>query len=136
MPKYQYACPDCGNEFEATQKFADKPLKKCPTCGRRNIYRAIRQVAVSFRGSGFYINDSKSSDSKTLNKPKPEEKPNAEAVSTDSKDASSTETTATPTADTSKPETKTDSKPASVAKPEPKVEQKETKKESKAKPAD
>ena len=93
MPKYQYACPDCGDEFEATQKFADKPLKKCPTCGKRNIYRAIRQVAVSFKGSGFYINDSKSSDNKKAAKPKSDEKTGAETTTETNKDATTTEAT-------------------------------------------
>jgi predicted nucleic acid-binding Zn ribbon protein len=35
------------------------------------VYRVINQVAVTFKGSGWYITDSKSSDIKTV-KPKPE----------------------------------------------------------------
>lgn len=123
MPRYQYACPDCGNEFEATQKFTDKPIKKCPTCGKRSVYRVVGQVAVAFKGTGFYINDSKSSDTKKAAKPKVEEKTSTEAATTDS-------TAATPAAeskDATKVETKTETKEA------PKTEAKEPKKEKKAK---
>jgi len=63
MPTYQYACPDCGAEFEKVQKFTDKPLKKCPKCGKAKVHRVVSRVAVSFKGSGFYVNDSKSSSS-------------------------------------------------------------------------
>lgn len=62
MPTYQYACPDCGNQFEQRQKFTDDPIKRCPKCGRRRVYRVVSQVAVTFKGSGWYITDSRSSD--------------------------------------------------------------------------
>ncbi len=122
MPRYQYACPDCGNEFEATQKFTDKPIKKCPTCGKRSVYRVVGQVAVAFKGTGFYINDSKSSDTKKAAKPKPEEKPSTEATT-----AESTTTESKDNKDAAKVETKTETKEA------PKTEAKEPKKEKKAK---
>jgi len=66
MPTYQYACPDCGNEFELRQKFTDDPVKRCPKCERRHVYRVINQVAVTFKGSGWYITDSKGSDIKKV----------------------------------------------------------------------
>lgn len=83
MPTYEYACPDCGAAFERVQKFTDKPIKKCPTCGKNKVHRVVGRIAVSFKGSGFYINDSKSSSgtSKEPVKPKDEkaadEKPGA-----------------------------------------------------------
>jgi putative FmdB family regulatory protein len=63
MPTYQYACPDCGLEFEKVQKFTDDPVKKCPNCSKRRVYRVVSKVAVSFKGSGWYITDSKSNNS-------------------------------------------------------------------------
>jgi putative FmdB family regulatory protein len=66
MPTYQYACPDCGHEFELRQKFTDEPVKRCPKCERRHVYRVINQVAVTFKGSGWYITDSKGSDIKKV----------------------------------------------------------------------
>ena len=131
MPRYQYACPDCGHQFEAQQKFTDKPLKKCPTCGRRSIHRVVGLVAVSFKGTGFYVNDSKSgSTGKTAAKPEGEEtkvevatdaKPDATAdaaAKPDVKADSSAEPAAKP-AETASAETKTDS---ATKKPEGKAE--------------
>jgi putative FmdB family regulatory protein len=63
MPTYQYACPDCGLEFEKVQKFIDDPVKKCPKCSKRRVYRVVSKVAVTFKGSGWYITDSKSNNS-------------------------------------------------------------------------
>ena len=39
MPTYDYVCDDCGHAFEKVQKMTDKPLRKCPECGR-----AVRRV--------------------------------------------------------------------------------------------
>lgn len=64
MPTYQYACPDCGFEFEKQQKFTDEPIKRCPKCGKRSVYRVVNKVAVTFKGSGWYITDSKSDKAK------------------------------------------------------------------------
>jgi putative FmdB family regulatory protein len=78
MPTYQYACPDCGLEFERVQKFTDDPVKKCPKCGKRKVYRVVSKVAVTFKGSGWYITDSKSANGKS--DAKPEEKVKAETT--------------------------------------------------------
>jgi putative FmdB family regulatory protein len=65
MPTYTYRCDTCGHGFEAVQRFADEPLKECPECGAP-IRRVIQPVGVVFKGSGWYITDSRpksSSDS-------------------------------------------------------------------------
>lgn len=64
MPTYDYACDSCGNSFEAFQKMSDAPLRDCPECGK-----AVRRVltgglGISFKGSGFYVNDSSSPSGK------------------------------------------------------------------------
>ncbi len=64
MPVYRYACPDCGYTFEQQQKFTDPPVMQCPRCGKQNVYRLVNRVAVAFKGSGWYITDSKSERSK------------------------------------------------------------------------
>lgn len=61
MPTYQYACPDCGHTFERVQKFSDPPVKRCPKCGKRRVHRVVTPVAVTFKGSGWYITDSRKS---------------------------------------------------------------------------
>jgi putative FmdB family regulatory protein len=80
MPTYQYRCDDCAHSFEQFQKFSDDALTVCPDCGG-TIRRVIGPVGVVFKGSGWYINDSrpKSGDSATL--------PPAAAKSTDGEKA-------------------------------------------------
>lgn len=58
MPTYTYQCDSCGNGFEAVQRFADDPLTECPECGAA-IRRVIQPVGVVFKGSGWYITDSR-----------------------------------------------------------------------------
>lgn len=77
MPTYLYRCKGCEHEFEQFQKFVEDPLTECPECGQA-IKRVIQPVGVVFKGSGWYINDSR--------KPAPESEsagPKAEAKSTD-----------------------------------------------------
>lgn len=58
MPTYRYGCDACGHRFDAFQRFADEPLHDCPECGA-SIRRLIQPVGVVFKGSGWYINDSR-----------------------------------------------------------------------------
>ncbi len=61
MPTYDYECKTCGHRFEAFQSFNDEPLKSCPECGKR-VRRLIGGgVGIIFKGSGFYVTDSKRS---------------------------------------------------------------------------
>ena len=82
MPTYHYRCATCENRFDAFQKFAEDPLTDCPECGGL-VKRVIQPVGVVFKGSGWYINDSrkapaesssestaKSSDLTSADKPK------------------------------------------------------------------
>jgi putative FmdB family regulatory protein len=62
MPTYAYRCESCGVEFERYQKFADKPLSRCPEC-RGRVRRVPQAAGVVFKGSGWYVTDSKSSSS-------------------------------------------------------------------------
>lgn len=77
MPTYSYQCDSCGHDFEAVQRFADDPLTECPEC-EAPIRRVIQPVGVVFKGSGWYITDSRpksSSDSEGgAAKAKPAEK--------------------------------------------------------------
>lgn len=57
MPIYEYACANCGATVEAIQKVDDKPLKKCPECGKNKLSREVSAPSFTFKGSGWYIND-------------------------------------------------------------------------------
>jgi putative FmdB family regulatory protein len=60
MPTYDYRCTACGARFEAWQKFTDEPIRVCPTCSGP-AQRVIHAPAITFKGAGFYITDSKGS---------------------------------------------------------------------------
>jgi putative FmdB family regulatory protein len=60
VPRYQYACVECGHELEAVQSFTDDSLTVCPVC-EGALRKVFSPVGVVFKGSGFYRTDSRSS---------------------------------------------------------------------------
>lgn len=63
MPTYVYACDTCGKQFEKFQSFKDEPLTACP-CGQEGkVRRVIQPAGIVFKGSGWYITDSRGSSS-------------------------------------------------------------------------
>lgn len=98
MPIYQYECRSCNQDFEQRQSFSDTPLSDCPLCGTAgSVNRIISQVGVIFKGSGFYITDSKKNDKSNGSKSsaKSDSSNTSEAKASDSKSSDSkvTETT-------------------------------------------
>lgn len=69
MPTYDYRCDACEHLFEEFQLFSEKPLKKCPKCGKNKLQRLIGTgAAVIFKGSGFYQTDYRSESYKSAAK--------------------------------------------------------------------
>lgn len=64
MPTYAYACKDCGHAFDIVQSFSENSLSECPQCSGR-LRKKFGNVGVTFKGSGFYRTDSRSSASST-----------------------------------------------------------------------
>jgi putative FmdB family regulatory protein len=62
MPTYVYRCDDCGHQFELFQRMSDDPVDTCPGCGSK-VRRVIHPVGVVFKGSGWYITDSRAKNS-------------------------------------------------------------------------
>jgi putative FmdB family regulatory protein len=62
MPIYEYECLNCGITFEKRQSFSDAPKAECPN-GHSETRRLLAAPAIVFKGSGFYVNDSKSKNS-------------------------------------------------------------------------
>ena len=60
MPFYEYECPHCGYRDEVLQKISDKPLKKCPNCGKNGLKKLISAPVFRLKGSGWYETDFKS----------------------------------------------------------------------------
>jgi putative FmdB family regulatory protein len=87
MPIYEFICLSCGNEFEKLQSFSDNSTPICTVCQSTQVRRQISPPAIHFKGSGWYVTDSKNGNSKGKNVGK-------EAPSTDGEKSSES---ATPT---------------------------------------
>ncbi len=61
MPVYEYECCDCCYHFERKQGFDEEPVAMCPKC-QAKARRVINSVPVIFKGSGFYITDSRKAE--------------------------------------------------------------------------
>ena len=56
MPRYDYRCTQCDDEFELVQKFSEAGRGECPACGGAG-QRVFHAVPVIYKGSGFYTTD-------------------------------------------------------------------------------
>jgi len=109
MPTYDYRCLDCENEFELSQSFKANTLKKCPKkavdgCedpGKGNVKKVFGNVGISFKGSGFYKNDSRSTPSKSSS-----DSSDSSSDSSSSSDSKSSESKSDSKSDTKKSDTK------------------------------
>jgi len=68
MPIYEYQCKECGVRFERMQSFSDEPIRVCPEC-EGETQRLIQPAGIIFKGSGFYVNDSRGSRENLTGKP-------------------------------------------------------------------
>ncbi|MBM5812361.1 MAG: zinc ribbon domain-containing protein, partial [Gammaproteobacteria bacterium] len=84
MPFYEYQCSACGHDHEELQKVTDRPLRKCPDCGRSALRRLISAPVFRLKGRGWYETDFKSGEERQRNlageKEPPAEKPKTEAA--------------------------------------------------------
>ena len=56
MPRYDYRCTGCGEEFELVQSFSEAGSGTCPLCSGAG-QRVFHAVPVIYKGSGFYTTD-------------------------------------------------------------------------------
>lgn len=118
MPLYEYQCDNCGERFEAMQKFADAPLTVHEKCGGGPVIRLLSVPALQFKGSGFYINDYAKSGSNSGNngESKGESKKKSESgESSSSKETSGAKTESTPSSTKSSDSSSTSSTPNPVS---------------------
>ena len=64
MPIYEYKCAACGHQEEHLQKVSEKPLSKCPSCGKKKYRKQLSAAGFQLKGSGWYATDFKSSGKK------------------------------------------------------------------------
>lgn len=125
MPIYEYVCKTCEYEFEKIRSFSDSTTPLCPSCESDKVERKLGVPAIHFKGSGWYINDSKSknsngtttkdssngettSDSSTSDK--------GEAPSSESKSSTESKSSDTSTTSTKEASTKNEKSTSSVKK--------------------
>ena len=105
MPTYQYRCRDCGEELEVVQSFTDKPKTKCPAC-KGSLRKVFAAPGISFKGSGFYKNDSRSGGGKSSSSSSSSSCSSSESTSETKSQASSSSSSDSAKKDAPKKDTK------------------------------
>jgi len=90
MPIYEYECLTCGAHFEKRQRFSDPPQAECPN-GHQETRRLLAAPTIVFKGSGFYVTDSRSKNG--VNHSSPDKKTESKSDKSEKKSESSKETT-------------------------------------------
>ncbi len=63
MPIYLYKCKNCGANVEKMQSVTSDPLVECPECHQPTLRKVLTPAGIIFKGSGWYITDSRKSSS-------------------------------------------------------------------------
>jgi putative FmdB family regulatory protein len=63
MPVFDFQCEKCGNEFEVERPLGAAGTVKCPSCGSTKTAKVFSAAGIVFKGSGFYVTDSKAGSS-------------------------------------------------------------------------
>ncbi len=101
MPLYTYRRED-GTTFDIKQSFSDPALTVDPHTGQ-HVVRVVHAAGIVFKGSGFYVNDSKTSGRNSATSPVKAKEGDATKT-----DGAKTETTASSDSTTTKTEAKAD----------------------------
>jgi putative FmdB family regulatory protein len=71
MPIYEYECGRCRYRFEMRQGFDEEPEAMCPQCQGR-ARRVFHAAPIIYKGSGFYVTDSRKGKEPQADKEKSE----------------------------------------------------------------
>ena len=96
MPVYVYRNQVTGETFELEQRITDDALTTDPNTGDP-VRRVIQPVGISFKGSGFYVNDSRGA-ARPDSRPAKTDSPAAESPAAGSAPAAASGETAKPAA--------------------------------------
>jgi putative FmdB family regulatory protein len=69
MPLYDYKCSACHKVTEVRHGFGESFTSPCPECGGK-IDRVFNPAPIVFKGSGFYVTDSRGKSAKPDAAPK------------------------------------------------------------------
>ena len=70
MPLYDYQCRSCRKTVEVRHGFKETHDDVCPDCGGE-MARVFTPAPILFKGSGFYLTDSRKSAEKAASSSKP-----------------------------------------------------------------
>ncbi len=84
MPLYDYQCKQCQKVTEVRHGFKDVYAQPCPQCGG-DLSRVFNPAGIVFKGSGFYITDSRKGGSSSDGGTSSAATPAAPAAATESK---------------------------------------------------
>ena len=59
MPLYDYRCRACSKVNEVRHAFREPYQGTCAGCGSADLARVFNPAGIVFKGSGFYVNDSR-----------------------------------------------------------------------------
>ena len=65
MPTYEYHCESCNRRYDRREGFDAATSHTCDYCETGTAKRVLHVPMVVFKGSGFYVNDSKKSEKST-----------------------------------------------------------------------
>lgn len=74
MPTYEYQCKRCEAVYDLQESFSAPTTHRCKECKRGTAKRVLHAPRIVFKGSGFYVTDSKSRESATSDADAPKEK--------------------------------------------------------------
>jgi putative FmdB family regulatory protein len=95
VPIYEYQCLKCGALTDVRHGFDETTSQVCPTCGGE-LVRRFNPAGIVFKGSGFYVTDSRkpgaspSGDGPKGDGPKKESTPSSTPGSTQTKKSEGT----------------------------------------------
>jgi putative FmdB family regulatory protein len=65
VPLYDYKCTVCENRYEVREGFDAPSRQPCPKCGSI-AKRVLHPPPIVFKGSGFYVTDSRKGSQVTI----------------------------------------------------------------------
>ena len=100
MPLYDYRCRACSKVTEVRHGFREAYQGTCPSCGSAELARVFNPAGIVFKGSGFYLTDSRKQAEAKASAGKSADAKSADGKSSDGKssDGKSSEASSAPAA--------------------------------------
>jgi len=80
LPTYEYHCPACKKTYELRQSFSAETTHTCEECGKGTAKRVLHAPRVVFKGSGWYVKDSRGKNPAGAGESKPDDSSAAETA--------------------------------------------------------